>query len=438
MQADESLLYDPVLYEAHKKKQLFRPPAVGADGAIPLSAGVDHLPAAMVQRRSLRRFSSAPIDWESFSRALSAFRHVRDGSGVRALYPSTGGLYGLDVYVHVKSGRVARLPGGVYYYHPAAHALHPAGTEAGIGKDMHHHQNRPIFAGSAFTLIFVFASETTTPVYGTSSQFLASIETGIALATFIQIAEIVGLGVCPIGLFDFDGVGKALSLKPGHNVLHVAECGKKPDQDADDAGHVKPAANLSVAELRQFLASALPDYMVPSQFVLIDEIPLTPNNKVDRDALLKMESSAHLELGTEFAAAESEFEARLLAVWSRVLRLEQIGVDDNFFDLGGDSMGVAEVHGHILNQWKLDVPIVKLFQYPTIRTAARFLRDLTCGAEPSAQPAGQECHAPAPARSDLDPVSEFDRQAAEWVHAHPDDPRAAAVASKLRSRHVPV
>jgi epothilone synthetase B len=427
--ADDTLLYDAARYEKHKRAQLFRPPAVAGTDPIRLASHTGSVPEAMARRRSHRRFSADEVTWEALGSALTAFRHTPEGDGIRALYPSAGGLYGLDFYVHVKAGRVKALPGGIYYYHPASHSLHRAGDEASLGKDIHHHNNRPVFAGSAFTLIIVFDSATTSPVYGGSSQSLATLEAGIALATFIQLAELQDIGVCPVGLVNFPAISGALALRPGHSVLHLAECGRK----APPADGSAPAPDLSVAGLRQFLASTLPDYMVPSQFVLIDEIPLTPNNKVDRETLLKMEGEMPLDLGTEFAEAESDTEARLLGIWRQVLKREQIGVEDNFFDLGGDSMGVAEVHAHILSEWKQEIPIVKLFQYPTIRAAARFLRAQAGGILPE----GGKPTVPAP-EAPVAAVSAADREAIKWIQAHPDDPRSAAVAAKLRSRNVPI
>jgi SagB-type dehydrogenase family enzyme len=426
---DEALLYDVERYERHKKAQLFRPPAVSAEASQRIQLPEGSVPETMARRRSHRRFSPACISSSALGAALGAFRHARDGEGIRALYPSAGGVYGLDFYLHVKAGRVDGVPGGVYYYHPAAHSLHRAGDEAALGKDVHHHNNRPVFAGSAFTLIIVFDAATTAPVYGASSLSLAAIETGLALGTFIQLAEAAQIGVCPIGLVDFPAVSLALRLPPGHAVLHLAECGQKPPHDDPVDAAPDPTPDLSVSGLRQFLAATLPDYMVPSQFVLIDEIPLTPNNKVDREALLKMEGRAELDLGTQFVAAESDFEARLLEIWQRVLKRESIGVEDNFFDLGGDSIGVAEVHAHILGEWKQEVPIVKLFRFPTIRAIAGFLRS-QAGISPAATPT------PAPPAADPSPLPQADRDALNWIRAHPDDPRAGAIAAKLRGRNV--
>jgi SagB-type dehydrogenase family enzyme len=458
---DETLLYDPARYTAHKEKQLHRPPPVSAAGALALPA-VDSWqpPDALRHRRSHRRFALEPIPATTFSRALTAFRHDRHGAEVKTLYPSTGGLYGLDVYVHVKAGRVDQVPGGIYFYHPATHRLLPVAPESALARDIHHHQNRPIFAASAFTLLFVFDAGVTAPVYGPSSHFLACIEAGLALATFNHLAETLGLGLCPVGLFDFPRLHAALGLPAGHQVLHLAECGTKlpPPRPADaapppapvpapaaaPAAEPAPPTDLTVAGLRRFLASSLPEYMVPSHFVLVDEIPLTPNNKIDREALLKLADHGALALGTEFVATASEIEAKLEAIWRQVIRVDRIGAEDNFFDLGGDSMGVAEVRRHIAEQWKLDIPILKLFQFPTIRATARFLLSqletppADRAVAPAGDPAAGGCCA-TPAAPSAAPVpspapADADLQALAWVRAHPSDPRAAAVAARLRQR----
>lgn len=434
---DEALLYDPARYERHKLQQLHRepPPAAGPAHPLPADAGWQ-LPDVIRQRRTHRRFASEPVAQETLARALSVFRQRPDGSGVRSACASTGGLYGVDVYLHVKAGRVAHLEGGVYYYHPASHALHPIAAESAIARDFHHHHNRPVAAASAFTLCFVFNPEVTAPVYGPASHFLACIETGVMLATFNHVAESLGLGLCSVGLVDFARFHAALALPERHQLLHVAEVGPQPaaaptPPPAAESATAPAEAALTVAGLRRFLADALPDYMVPSQFVVVPEIPLTPNNKVDRAALLKLEDTGALELGTEFARTESDLEAALAAIWQEVLKAERIGIDDNFFDLGGDSMGIAEVRRLIAERCRLDVPILKLFQFPTIRASARHLQTLQPG-ELVVTEAPRSC-AP-PHASPCTPMTEEDRQALAWLQANPNHPRAAAVRAKLQQR----
>ncbi|MFD6343094.1 condensation domain-containing protein, partial [Streptomyces sp. NPDC060210] len=97
-----------------------------------------------------------------------------------------------------------------------------------------------------------------------------------------------------------------------------------------------PGAAPTAAGLREFLAGVLPEYMVPSAVVMLDALPLMPNGKVDRKALPSPEPSGVGEAG--YVAPRSVTEEALSGIWARVLGLERVGVEDNFFDLGGDSI----------------------------------------------------------------------------------------------------
>ena len=93
--------------------------------------------------------------------------------------------------------------------------------------------------------------------------------------------------------------------------------------------------NLTVSNLRTSLKSKLPDYMVPSVFVTLDQLPLTPNRKIDRKALPRPEGN-RLELGSEYMTPRTDKEETIAKIWSQVLKLEKVGINDNFFELGGD------------------------------------------------------------------------------------------------------
>jgi amino acid adenylation domain-containing protein/non-ribosomal peptide synthase protein (TIGR01720 family) len=99
----------------------------------------------------------------------------------------------------------------------------------------------------------------------------------------------------------------------------------------------RPAASLAISELRQMVKDKLPDYMMPSAFVALDTLPISPNGKLDMRALPAPDQSRSA-VETTFVAPRNQVEATLAEIWCAVLRLEQVGVHDNFFELGGDSI----------------------------------------------------------------------------------------------------
>ncbi len=121
----------------------------------------------------------------------------------------------------------------------------------------------------------------------------------------------------------------------------------------------------SSKDMRAALAASLPDYMVPGLYVTLDAFPLTPNGKVDRNALPAPESQRP-ELADRYQAPRNEDERKLAAIWADVLRLDQVGVDDNFFELGGDSLKVAQVATRIRDAFQVDIALRQLFEHPTV------------------------------------------------------------------------
>jgi aspartate racemase len=149
-----------------------------------------------------------------------------------------------------------------------------------------------------------------------------------------------------------------------------------PRQDA--AGEKKLIAYViaeekgcSFAELRTYLQQKLPAYMMPSAFVLMDALPLSPNGKVDRAALPAPQTTHHEPAPAR--AAQGEMEQKIESAWLKVLALQQVSPDDNFFDVGGDSLQLLAVHAEIQRTIESEFPLTDLFEYSTIRTLARHL-----------------------------------------------------------------
>jgi len=125
-----------------------------------------------------------------------------------------------------------------------------------------------------------------------------------------------------------------------------------------------------IATLRDHLKASLPDYMVPAAFVVLDQLPVTPNGKLDRKAL---PAAPEYQSKESYVAPRNATEEKLAAIWADVLRLDRIGIHDNFFDLGGHSLLVVRLMGEIEKAFGERLSVTTLFQFPTIEGIGRTL-----------------------------------------------------------------
>ena len=130
---------------------------------------------------------------------------------------------------------------------------------------------------------------------------------------------------------------------------------------ADSKENVAP----DTAELSAFLQATLPDYMVPSIFVLLEAIPLTPSGKINRKAL-PVPKMSRRSVNSEFVEPETPTEKQLAQIWSELLQIEQIGTRDNFFELGGHSLLATQATSQIYQTFGVELPLRTLFETPTI------------------------------------------------------------------------
>jgi len=147
------------------------------------------------------------------------------------------------------------------------------------------------------------------------------------------------------------------------------------DRDGSEkalVAYVVAEPQTSSGELRAFLRRRLPDYLVPQAVVALEGLPLDANGKVDRNALPEPGWDVDAEAGENGAAPEAGLEETIAAVWRQVLKLDAVGVDDNFFDLGGDSLLLALVHEELEPVVPRKLRLIDLFRYPTIAELARY------------------------------------------------------------------
>ena len=189
-------------------------------------------------------------------------------------------------------------------------------------------------------------------------EFLGRIDTQVKVRGFrIEPGEIEAV------LGEYEAVGRV--------VVH-------PHPEAPGGGLVafftSPGAPPRAEELREHLSGRLPDFMVPALFHPLDELPFTPNGKVDRRALDALELA--LESDTHFIAPRDPMEELLAEVWARVLGREQVGVFDDFFDLGGHSLLATQAVAQAAEVFGREIPLRELFEHPTVAELAVRLRHL--------------------------------------------------------------
>ncbi|HLP62070.1 MAG TPA: amino acid adenylation domain-containing protein [Candidatus Deferrimicrobium sp.] len=126
------------------------------------------------------------------------------------------------------------------------------------------------------------------------------------------------------------------------------------------------------ATWREWLAKRLPEYMIPTAFEIIAAIPLTVNGKVDMNAL-PIPSGIRPELNVAFEAPQTEIEKKIAAIWKEFLHLEEVGLNDNFFDLGGHSLLLTQVHSRLSEKFDKELTIIDLFRFSTIRSLSGYI-----------------------------------------------------------------
>ncbi|MDQ1592163.1 MAG: hypothetical protein QOG71_2790 [Pyrinomonadaceae bacterium] len=129
----------------------------------------------------------------------------------------------------------------------------------------------------------------------------------------------------------------------------------------------------SVKGVRDYLKEKLPHYMIPSVYVMLAALPLTPNGKVNRAALPEP-AEARPELAASYVVPRTQAEEAVAAVWQEILRVEHVGVNDNFFDLGGHSLLMVQAHAKLRESFERpELSVIDLFKYPTVSALAKFL-----------------------------------------------------------------
>ncbi len=180
----------------------------------------------------------------------------------------------------------------------------------------------------------------------------------------------VELGEIETRLLDHEKIKNAVVIARDMKE-HGAEGYQKSDKTL--CAYIVADKEPATQELKEYLSLTLPGYMIPSYFTLLEEIPLTAIGKVDKEALPRPDISSEIE----YTAPRDEIERKLTEIWAATLdgNAERIGIDDNYFDLGGHSLKATVLVAKIHRELDVKLKLAEIFKYPTIREQALFIKE---------------------------------------------------------------
>jgi len=171
-------------------------------------------------------------------------------------------------------------------------------------------------------------------------------------------------------------LGEIENLLAQHSEVRQAVVIAREDHPGEKrlVAYLVGSSSLTASSLREFILSKLPPYMMPASFVFLESLPLTTNGKVDKKALPAPESLEG-SMDDFSAAPTTVFEEELLRIWQEVLHRERIRIDDNFFEIGGDSLSAVQVISRVWERLGVEIHIDDVFEFPTLATLAKRIND---------------------------------------------------------------
>ena len=166
------------------------------------------------------------------------------------------------------------------------------------------------------------------------------------------------------------------------DILQAAVQAVEVDGEKTLAAYYTAKSTIDKTELKNYISEKLPDYMVPSFYVAVDKISLTPNGKTDKKALPAVTNQDLIH--QEYVAAENDLEAQLIQITASLINIEEskVGINDNFFDLGMNSLKLVRMQDIIKSQLKIEINIAVLFEFTTVKKLADKIQNIETDMQP--------------------------------------------------------
>ncbi|AEV37836.1 Putative peptide synthetase [Pseudovibrio sp. FO-BEG1] len=365
-----------------------------------------------VRRRSCRNYADQIVTKEQLGEVLRSLsqRHFDRLPFPKYRYGSAGGLYPVQTYVGVHSGKIQDVPAGLYYHDPRTNELVATGERSSGIVAGQAGPNVSLIESASFALYFVCDKSAIEPLYGKDlGVMFAAMEVGAMCQLLEDQAADLELGFCQLGAMNDRDLRRALDLGDGYMPLHCIVGGFVPADQHDEEALIRdfssyekqPKSDVADqdfgTELAEFLKDRLPNYMVPQRVVSCRRMPLTSNGKIDNKVLIdlledeqpsKEGTSAAREIATQEPArhqgiiknandADVEvLETKVIGWWTEALGGRNLRSQDSFFDAGGTSLELVRVHRLMEQELGAEIPIVDLFRLTTPHETALYLADL--------------------------------------------------------------
>jgi SagB-type dehydrogenase family enzyme len=355
-------------------------------------------------RQSDREFLHHPVPLPKFGSCL--FNLSEECRQRQSILRSLGlnAQQALQIYLYLKKDAVEGLAAGTYRYHPD-HSLELISKDVVIDSSTHGGVNRPLFEQSAFSIYFVGDLSLLEPACNQWTRDVLLLEAGSLGQNLMMAAPQNHIGLCAVGSFNFDAVRPLLGITSAHQVLLHSFCGGRIvpryrparaaagsptspsiQENVPAAARDSRTSAASIEAVRAFLSARLPEYMLPPFIVELKDLPLSSNGKVDRNALPSLDADVAGQ-SERFVAPTNPMEQLFADMWRDLMKLERVGIHDNFFSLGGDSVKGIQFLSRV-RQKGLEVAVREFFQRPTIAELARIAVPVTAaipGSSESAQ-----------------------------------------------------
>ena len=326
------------------------------------------------RRQSHRQFLSTQVTTEQFASFLQALHGKRSSSSPlpKFRYPSAGSLYPIEIFVSAKTNRIEGVKGGWYRYDSKDHRLVSIDSNVPADSPELYSVNHDTFTQSAFTLFLVAKSDVIDQVYGERARDFCLIEAGYIGQLLMEHSPNSDIGLCPVNEQEFSTLHKVLKLGDSYECLHGLIGGKIDPTWSERWMAPEQAGSSSFQDrLRANLSESLPKYMIPSRYHFLSAIPLTANGKVDRHALPIPTTES-----TDYTAPRTPLERKITDMWQRILSVDQVGIHNNFFQLGGNSLQAIQLLSELRSGCHVELTMGQLFETLTPAAQAELITSL--------------------------------------------------------------